>query len=187
VDIANVLKERQAGWIPSRQSQIVEDRMRRYYDSATDDTLSAVDGHLEKAEGYLRDPVAGARENYRYRSLTGHELAEQQANIADGGIGFAGVYSADLPNTVGINYPRYSRDVDDERYETQIHEWLHATGMSQRGAERYREKAIQRAKEPGGTAWAIHENPENTALFVVRPWPVLDPVPHWPVLGGGKP
>ena len=179
MDIANLLNEREPGNLRSLQTVATEDRARHYFDSASDGTLKTVDAHLGDLERYLRDPGTQGGGKYDYRPFTPYEEELQRQNLADGNRGFAALHSSAAPNTVGVNYPAYIRDPGAYRLETQIHEWLHAAGFSQKAKELYGDEAVERAKRPGGTAWAINQNPENAAMFVVRREPAFKPMPRW--------
>jgi hypothetical protein len=166
VEIANLLKERQPGAIQSTATAPTEARAKHYFDSASDDTLRAVDRHLKAVEDRLRDPGGG----YRYRGFTPDETKRHEANIAKGERGYAALHNSRFPHSVGVNYPVYSGDPKPYRLETQIHEWLHDGGFSP-DDEKYGWRAVDHAKTPGGTAWAVNQNPDNTAMFAVRRWP----------------
>jgi hypothetical protein len=77
-----------------------------------------------------------------------------------------------LGNTVAVNYPVYSRDPKGYRLETQIHENRHVHGPRlAEGEERNGYEAVEQARKPGGTPWAVNRNADNTALFASGRWP----------------
>jgi hypothetical protein len=148
----------------SAGAQATKAAAEKVFGSSRDSVLRAVNVQLGRAMTFFNDPGTSAGGRYDFRDMTRAEVqAQAKFSTNDWPLGFV---AADSPNTVALSF-RFMGLGPEGRGATILHEALHVMGHGTptRG-EQYGSSALALARQRGGTATVLGNNPENYACFV---------------------